>query len=241
MTLLTRCRCSVRTRPCCHRRSPAGKSFPRGVEEWSGVVIVEVSTRSLIRTLQIAAQCGNARYVLRFHGGYSGVLNEIENFVNVSFLGGWKDPWIKTYTRLQSAALIQCVNHRVFRLNQTPHGATHLHCGRYYLYENAGYLGSAAPQWIGPKLAGWGGSSELLRKSCWGWGLSCLLDIAATRRKQDELGRMERKVRAWPHSAAKTQALSLIRRTEVALYINLARMVLFFIPNAQWSLRPDSM
>eukprot|EP00037_Helgoeca_nana_P023788 m.247628 g.247628 ORF g.247628 m.247628 type:complete len:162 (-) comp26455_c1_seq4:2931-3416(-) len=57
---------------------------------------------------QIASQCGNVGYALRFHGGYSGLLNELENFVNISFLGGWKDPWLKVLVRLQSAALMQC-------------------------------------------------------------------------------------------------------------------------------------
>jgi hypothetical protein len=102
------------------------------------------------------------------------------------------------------------------------------------------FLGKVTPGWIGPKLAKWGGASELFRKSCWGWGLCCFLDIIATRRKQAELARVKRNVTTWPRTPAKDGALALIARTERALSINVARMALFFIPNIQWSLQAGS-
>jgi hypothetical protein len=145
------------------------------------------------------------------------VLNELENFITVSFLGGWKDPWIKTLIRLQSACLLQ-----------------------YYVYENAGFLGKVAPGWIGKRLESYGGADELVRKSCWGWGMCCLFDVLSTRRKRAELERMALNVASWPESAAKQRALAVIGRSQTALRINLARGVLFIIPNIQWSLRKGS-
>lgn len=151
------------------------------------------------------------------HNRYAGVLNELENFITVSFLGGWKDPWIKALVRLQSACLLQ-----------------------YYLYENAGFLGKVAPVWIGRRLEKYGGADELVRKSCWGWGLCCFFDVLATRRKRAELERMARNVASWPESVAKQHAIAVIDRSRTALKINFVRGILFFVPNVQWSLRKES-
>ena len=56
---------------------------------------------------QLASKCTDVRYALRYHGGYCGVLVELENLKNLSFLGGWKDPTVKKLLYCQSAALIQ--------------------------------------------------------------------------------------------------------------------------------------
>lgn len=75
---------------------------------------------------QIASKCSDVRMALRFHGGYSGLLVEFENMKNLSFLGGWRDPAVKSLLYGQSVSLVF-----------------------YYLFENAAYLGWTAPGWIG--------------------------------------------------------------------------------------------
>eukprot|EP00041_Stephanoeca_diplocostata_P013375 m.234292 g.234292 ORF g.234292 m.234292 type:complete len:228 (+) comp19315_c0_seq5:276-959(+) len=126
---------------------------------------------------QLAAKFADVRYALRFHGGYSGLLIELENMKNLTFLGGWKDPKIKYLLMGQSLTLMQ-----------------------YYICENLAWLGWTAPEWIGERFIRrtLGTTADRLSQwSCWGWGLMCALDMWSTRLKFRELNGIEAVVRKW--------------------------------------------
>jgi hypothetical protein len=176
----------------------------------------------------ISAKCADVRYVLRFHGGYSGLLVEILNMKTLRFLGGWKHSAARWFMYAQSAALMQ-----------------------YYICENAAYLGWTAPNWIGKKLERFGGANELGRVSCFGWGAWCAMEILSSSCKLKELARMQREVEETytqipslfsPGKASqnKLEALRLIAKSRRALQYNVVRSVLFLIPDIQWCLKPGS-
>ena len=145
----------------------------------AATVLRALSLFPLTRALLMTSSHSKA---LRFHGGYSGLLVEFENIKNLSFLGGWRDPAVKSLLYGQSVSLVF-----------------------YYLFENAAYLGWTAPGWIGAKLKPYGGADHLSRMSCFGWASWCLLDMASTGIKLQEVARMEKKVkRSWPHCSART-------------------------------------
>eukprot|EP00729_Bicosta_minor_P002026 gene2026-3190_t len=167
---------------------------------------------------QIASKCSDIIMGLRFHGGYSGLLVEAENLKNLSFLGGWQDPKAKALLYGQSASLMF-----------------------YYLCENAAYLGWTAPGWIGPKLKPYGGADHLSRMSCFGWASWCLLDMASTGVKLQEIARMETKIKkSWPFCEARSEALRLITKSKKGLWLNMLRSFCFFVPDVQWCLKPGS-
>ena len=116
----------------------------------------------------IASKFSEARCTGRFCGGYSGILVELHNLIHLTFLGGWRDERQPLILRAQAVALIQ-----------------------FYAFEHASFLGAAAPRWLEPWLTPLGGADELGRRSCYGWGVFNLLDVAATVLKLRELEAME--------------------------------------------------
>ena len=97
------------------------------------------------------------------------------------------------------------------------------------------YLGWTAPGWIGPKLKPYGGADHLSRMSCFGWASWCLLDMASTGVKLQEIARMETKIKkSWPFCEARSEALRLITKSKKGLWLNMLRSFCFFVPDVQW-------
>lgn len=201
----------------------------------------------------IASKFSEARCTSRFCGGYSGVLVELHNLINLTFLGGWLDERQPLILRAQAVALMQ-----------------------FYAFEHASFLGVTAPRWLGPWLAPVGGADELGRRSCYGWGVFNLLDLAATVLKLSELAKMEAALdarlldrrralgngrgghgvssesgggagncgqnlaAAAALGAADEKAHALISRARFALKLHLVRIACFTVPTFQYCLRPNS-
>eukprot|EP00040_Diaphanoeca_grandis_P023083 m.125019 g.125019 ORF g.125019 m.125019 type:complete len:267 (+) comp29097_c0_seq1:197-997(+) len=166
---------------------------------------------------QLASQISSARYILRFHGGGSGILAEVHNLQNVD-LGGYQNPKIKQIFYLKIFAMFQ-----------------------YYSHENLAFLGWSAPDLIGKRLGFLGGADELGRRSTYGWGVYLMMNIYAARLKFRELARLEITVRAGRHTAkAKDKAFAMIDKTRSALWLGLVSDVAFLIPATQNMLTSDS-
>lgn len=167
---------------------------------------------------QIAAKASSVRCALRFHGGYCGVLVELENLKNLTFLGGWRDPWVRRLLVFQSCALLQ-----------------------YYVCENLSFLGGVAPKLIGRRLERLGGCGGLSMRSCHAWVAWGLAELASTMLKLRELNALAEDLeRRPPRGDALAEARALIARARRALHMNAVRTAIFFVTGCQWCLKPGS-
>eukprot|EP00941_MAST-03F_sp_MAST-3F-sp1_P001774 g1774.t1 len=153
-----------------------------------------------------------ARYVGRICGGYSGILVEIDNLQNNTFLENWKEPWCGTINSLQSLALLF-----------------------YYPLEHLAWAGWTAPQLIGSRI----NADECGRASCFGWLAWITLNIVQVFFRMKELKRIKCRVENWKDDDAAAIALAKIKKVGVGLRLEMYRNLCFFLPAVQYCLKPD--
>jgi len=137
------------------------------------------------------------RVTTRLGGSPFGLPSELDNIINSSWVGGWKDNVIRRCVILQSYTMLG-----------------------YYPLEHAVWAGTIAPKLFPLDVA------TLSRLSCVFWVLWIVIDIYATHRRWQELKRMETKLKMNGSLTANNKAKiersrrSLIRYTlRLVLYL----------------------
>lgn len=174
---------------------------------------------------QLAAKLGNARYTMRFHGGYCGMLVELVNLKNNVFNGGWRDPMNKFLIQLQFTSMMP-----------------------YYVCEHLAFLGWTAPDLIGKRLTWLGGADELSRRSNYGFAVWCALELWRTIKRMTELDKMDRDFRRACSKASDTQEMVEAKRRGIekiesvryALRLNVVTTLGFMLPTIHYALPSNS-